>query len=332
MRIIQLPTNLAGQSIITTKALQTLGHKANSLTESTSIYNYESDIVFQEKNFILRQIKKIILFIKLLNNYDVFHYHTDNFLFGRLDIFLLKLFRKKIFIEFWGSEIRLYDLEKTRNPYFEGDNLSNQNDKIRRMKFWSSVTDQVFVADHSLDIFLENYFSRINIVGQRIEIDRYEPAYPTMEKKIPLIVHAPSSKAVKGSEYVKSAIDELKKRKFQFEYTEITGLEHKEALKVYKKADIVIDQLLIGSYGILACECMALGKPVVCYIQDSLIDQYPEDLPIVNANISNLADILQDLIESPDKRNEIGQRSRKFAESYHDSKVVAEKLLKVYLK
>ena len=46
------------------------------------------------------------------------------------------------------------------------------------------------------------------------------------------------------------------------------------------QADIVVDQLIYGHWGSTAVECMALGKPVVCYLdkrwKENFMDNYPE--------------------------------------------------------
>ncbi len=91
-----------------------------------------------------------------------------------------------------------------------------------------------------------------------------------------------------------------------------------------------MDQLLLGTYGIVSVEAMALGKPVICYIRDDLISKYPEDLPIVNANPCTIEDALETLLANPKLRLELGMRSREFAERYHDSKVIAGKLVALY--
>ncbi len=143
-------------------------------------------------------------------------------------------------------------------------------------------------------------------------------------------MHAPSVKATKGTKYVKQAIEDLKKAGLDFEYIEVFGISHKEAVQMYSEADIIIDQLMLGSHGAFACEAMALGKPVICYILDELLETYPDGFPIVNANPDNIATVLEELVCSPEKRHEIGMKSRAYVEKVHDIRVVAKKLLAIY--
>jgi len=75
---------------------------------------------------------------------------------------------------------------------------------------------------------------------------------------------------------------------------------------------------------------MALGKPVICYIHDSLLATYPEGFPIVNANPDTIEDVLEELILSPEKCHTIGKQSREYVERVHDIKAVANRLINVY--
>jgi glycosyltransferase involved in cell wall biosynthesis len=75
---------------------------------------------------------------------------------------------------------------------------------------------------------------------------------------------------------------------------------------------------------------MALGKPVICYIHDELVDTFPEGFPIVNANPDTIAAVLEELICSPEKRHELGIKSRAYVEKVHDIRVVASKLKNIY--
>ena len=99
---------------------------------------------------------------------------------------------------------------------------------------------------------------------------------------------------------------------------------------MYSMADIIVDQLIVGSHGVFACEAMALGKPVICYILDELLPTYPSGFPVINANPNNVKKVLEELICSPETRYEIGKKSRIYVEKVHDIKVVASKLLKIY--
>ena len=118
----------------------------------------------------------------------------------------------------------------------------------------------------------------------------------------------------------------------EFDFEIIEGLSHKDALKTYERADLLIDQLLIGWYGGLAVELMAMGKPVICYIREEdlvfLPDGMRQDLPIINANPENIYEVLKQKIqgESIESLADIGRRSRIYVEKWHDPQMTSLQL------
>ena len=330
MKILHLPTEIAGQVNLSARGLRAIGVDAYN-TARPNPYGYAVDIDPRITWLpFLKNTRDPFLFFRWLNEFDLFHYHKSPYLPGGLDIKFLKNNNKPFVVEFWGSDIRLQDMEKKRNPYFVGDNADNQKRKRARLMFWSENTDEVIFSDHSADIFLKPYFKKIHVVGQRVDTALYTPKYPSPLTTCPKILHAPSVKATKGTKYVKRAIEDLNKAGLDFEYIEVSGVSHKEAVQIYSEADIIIDQLMLGSHGAFACEAMALGKPVICYILDELVETYPDGFPIVNANPDNITAVLEELICSPQKRHEIGMKSRGYVEKVHDIRVVAKKLLAIY--
>src|SRR5690606_27951090 len=102
------------------------------------------------------------------------------------------------------------------------------------------------------------------------------------------------------------------------------------AMRRYLNADIIIDQILCGTYGMLSVEAMAMGKPVVAFVRDEVRSQLPEDLPIVVANPDTIRDVLQELLQQPEKLQEIGMASRAYVERVHDVGSIIPKLLGIY--
>ena len=121
-------------------------------------------------------------------------------------------------------------------------------------------------------------------------LKQFKTTISTGQNKQPGIVtvaHAPSNRKIKGTQYLIDAIDALKKEGVPVELFLVEGMSYEEALYISANADIIVDQLLIGSYGQYSVEMMALGKPVICYIRNDLIKHYPPGLPIINTDIDN---------------------------------------------
>jgi glycosyltransferase involved in cell wall biosynthesis len=114
----------------------------------------------------------------------------------------------------------------------------------------------------------------------------------------------------------------------------VEGLHHDEARLRYERADIVVDQLNAGWYGIFAVEAMALGKPVVTFLHEEALrrteDALGVEVPIVSATNETLAERLRPLVDSPAERRRIGASSRAYVERVHDVDRNADRLLDLY--
>jgi glycosyltransferase involved in cell wall biosynthesis len=114
----------------------------------------------------------------------------------------------------------------------------------------------------------------------------------------------------------------------------VEGLHHDEAFERYREADIVVDQLNAGWYGLFAIECMALGKPVVTFLHDEAVERTERELdarvPIVSAAKDTLRAALEPLVASAAERRRIGAQSRAYVEQVHDLERVADRLLALY--
>ena len=142
------------------------------------------------------------------------------------------------------------------------------------------------------------------------------------------IVHAPSDPKVKGTEYVIKAVEELKNEGYKIELDLVKNMPHQEAVEHYKRADIVVDQLLVGWYGVFAIECMALGKPVCVYIREDLKSYLPTPRPLVATSSRGSQGGLEKTYRRFNLRNRIGKTARMFVEQVHDADKIAKYLVK----
>jgi glycosyltransferase involved in cell wall biosynthesis len=166
------------------------------------------------------------------------------------------------------------------------------------------------------------------VVPPGIDLREYEPHLPTVRER-PIVVHAPSSRRRKGTEHVVAACAEL-----PVDLEIVEGLHHDEARRRYKAADIVVDQLNAGWYGLFAIEAMALGKPVVTFLHDEAVRRTEEafgmPVPIVSATAETLRETLRPLVADAARRRELGAASRAYVEHIHDVERVADRLLDLY--
>src|SRR4029077_617954 len=128
---------------------------------------------------------------------------------------------------------------------------------------------------------------------------------------------APRSRRRKGTEHVIAACEQL-----PVDLKIVEGLHHDEARRLYEDADIVIDQLNAGWYGLFAIECMALGKPVITFLHDEAVARTNEasraTVGVVSAPAESLREQLRRLVADAGERRRRGAASRAFVELVHD--------------
>jgi hypothetical protein len=133
------------------------------------------------------------------------------------------------------------------------------------------------------------------------------------------------NKNIKGSPYVLAAIDRLKDEGYPVESLSFQDIPSRYMRFYQVQADIVIDQLIYGWWGSSGIEAMALGKPVVCYItplwKRLFLETFSEydDLPVVEATIENIYEVLKELVVDEEYRKQRGEESRRFAEQHFDA-------------
>lgn len=231
-------------------------------------------------------------------------------------------------MHYWGSDIRQKSIAERKNKFVRVK-VEDEKAIVANIRRVSRYVDTAIVEDYELYEYVRDYFKRVVVIRQAVDLSEFVPVVPPEENKKPVIVHAPSDKRIKGTEYVLDAISRLEKD-HDLEFVLVHGMPHRQAIEIYQRADIIVDQLLIGSYGIFTAEAMALGKPVICYIREDLLDTYPQELPIVSASPDNLYEQLKILVENPGLRHTLGLRGREYAEKYHDSLKIAKQLIDLY--
>jgi glycosyltransferase involved in cell wall biosynthesis len=139
-----------------------------------------------------------------------------------------------------------------------------------------------------------------------------------------VVLHAPSRRWTKGSDRIIPVLEEMHESKLiDFQLLEDSSWE--EVRDRVKKADIVVDQFSIGSYGTFTCESMAAGRPVVCHISDE-VEAVTGPIPVVNATARTLRSALEALLDDPAEGARLGAASVLFAREHHDGRRTATAL------
>jgi hypothetical protein len=305
LRVLHCPVNTAGVPWANVQALRKRGADAKLLVFNRYKLHPEADEDLERHGGLLRrQATQWRALLRLLPQTDVFHFYFGLTLVPRsLQFPVLEAFRKKSVMHYLGSDIRGKTPAELAFGKKAGAEIVGSYDAIR----W--VPEAEFVPPG-------------------IDVGSIEPSPPS-DRSRPVILHAPSSRRRKGTEEVIAACEGL-----DADLLLVEGLHHDEAFERYREADIVVDQLNAGWYGLFAIECMALGKPVVTFLHDEAVqrteDALGERVPIVRATKQDLRERLEPLVASAAERRRIGAESRAYVERVHGLERLADRLLDLY--
>lgn len=281
------------------------------------------------------KLKGLFIVIRYLLWCDVVHIYGN---LSKPAFWIIAMFVKHKFITFVGSDIRMPDKELAINPYFkyayynkeyeykfEGNNNTPRLlGFLKRLHYKFIVWDvNIFIDRDIIEKFEIVPHASINMITNTKGND------PGGQKKV-LIIHSPTAPVAKGSEFVLKAIEKLREKSFSFEFKLLKNLSNEEYQKVLQKADIYVDQFIWGAYGIAAQQALQMGKVVVAYLSPERLKIYGNELPIQNATINNLAEVLEKLISNDGLRKKIAHQSVSYYEEMHSPKKVANKMLASY--
>lgn len=327
-------SSFAGQTYILARAQKDLGHTARSLSFRYDRRNQcKSDIIVDvnNRNLAYRMLVGLKVMVGIVEEYDIYHFRYGRSLLPlNLDVPLLKALGKKVVFHFHGCDIRdRQHMLKTHafSPCLNcNENLCNPQARWV-IKIAQRYGDLIFCSTPDILQFVDGAI----LVPQPIDLDYWRSGRETRSEgdgKM-IVLHAPTNRQIKGTAYIVEALGRLKQENHSVELMLVEGVPHDRVKPLYEKAAIVVDQVLMGWYCLLAVEGMALEKPVLSYIRDDLRDCQP-DLPIIDTSPSDIYDHLKTLVENPALRRDLGARGRDYVERVHDVKVIAKQLIDLY--
>jgi hypothetical protein len=341
-RIVLAPMNFANMPMQIVEALRRRGYMAEHAQYSSGEghkFGYALDNEVDLGTFA----SKPAAFGATLRHYldadfDIFHFWNKSFFFVRdyttltgLDLPLLKARQKKIIHRFSGFDLRLRSWDLERNPYspfrYGYDFRADERLQTAFIELLRDYADRLLVQDPELGQFLPE----ARIIPRALDL-RHWPFVGVQPTSRPLVVHTPSNPEVKGTRFVLEAVAALQAQGLAFDFRLVQNVSHDEARAWMRKADIVVDQLLIGATGVVTLEAWALGKPVVLYLREDLFRPYygMADLPVANANPDTVTTVLRELIKDFEWRQHLALAGRRIVETHHDIDKVIDRFIELY--
>ena len=330
-----------------TRVLRRRGYQIDFYGIKKTHFDMPVDFLLEfSENLLKSFFQRLVYFFKIVTRYDVFHFNfMEVFFFYPLNLFILKLLGKKIVVTFRGIDVQT-DLEfLSKNIYSK---ISPQKwPKYYRMQFLPGNLWPNFLKKIRKAIFIW-FADKVILTGPFLagQVTRYDTIipyardlrevinFPKKESKTGIrILHVPSDPIVKGTAEISKVFKSLAQKYPEHSFEVLPPLPRQELLERISKADIIVDQLLIGWYGGQAVEAMVMGKIVMCYLHPLYLGltSFSQKIPIINTNYWSLEEDLESLIKIyPAIKDEFAQKSVSFAKKYHDSRKIADEYLTIY--
>jgi hypothetical protein len=138
----------------------------------------------------------------------------------------------------------------------------------------------------------------------------------TLTRDRPLFVHAPSNPQLKGTAVVESVLGPLADRGV-IEFRLVSGLPPAQAAELVANADVVVDQLLLGLYGVLACEAMASGRVVLGHLGRVLRHRVGRPVPVVEVTPRTLSEVVEQVLDDRGWAREQAEQGPGFVRAVH---------------
>lgn len=347
LRVVHLPTLVGGNAWGLSRGERTLGLKSDVLSIGQPPFGYQADITITPAcwPYPFGRIGRLVdlgkHFLKIRNKYDIFHFnhgaslvHDPRHSWSRLLDLGWYPDRAKLFVTYNGCDARQKYPTMDRRSFaachekecYDGVCNSGMLDQQRKKNI-AKMFEHVqhgFALNPDLCHFLPK--EKSSFLPYTVAASAHlEPSFSDYTKKGSLkIVHAPSQRAAKGTKYLLKAIENIEKKKPGAIFLQLVeGVSQEKALQLYRQADLVVDQLLIGWYGAFAVEAMLLGKPVIACLHTSDFSVIPsgmyQDLlqSVIHADPFCLEKVLLGCIEDRGFLQRRAEAGREYAAKWH---------------
>jgi hypothetical protein len=365
LRILHVPVDLGGHPRALAAAQRELGHDARCVSLAFSPLGFNGDdpppAPGTPGRLLRRELSRLRVFVRALAWADVVHCHfgqaissvrafplTDSSRSGSLaervvttysrllwmrDLPLLRRLGKVVAMTLYGDDIRLIEHALERNPWTHlaipevAAVLASREGWKRRLAEHLDVNAQLIYATNP-DL-LTALPARARFLPYGHVDPRHLRVRPRAEGIDLRLAHMPTNRDVKGTSFFLQAVADLQAEGVPIRLQIVENVPNVAALEAIAKCDVLLDQLRVGWYGGVAVEAMAMGRPVVCYL--NALDRglappdFAADIPLIEANPANVVTILRAVATMPEAQlASLGERSRAFVERWHDPLTLAK--------
>jgi glycosyltransferase involved in cell wall biosynthesis len=333
MRILHAPHNYADQAGTVVRALRAMGHEAELWEFGRSRFGFEAD-----RSIDLSDPDPMILwdaFLEAKDRFDVIHFHFANSFFPfpwavvppYWDLPVLRMLGKKVFFTFHGSDVRMRKIHAERNPYSDEFFADGSPDDERIEKTINTIrtyANRMFVVS----VELLDYVPDAKPVPRALDLSGW-PEQPAEQRKKPVIVHIPSRRSFKGTQHILAGLDALKKEGLSFSFEIIENVPHEKVKDALRTADVLVDQVLMGDFGVASLETMACNRVAVAYLSDG-VKKANYGIPVYDVTVETFVDRMRELIKDVAMRSDLAARGRAYVQDHFTAERTAGFYIEAY--
>lgn len=317
--------------------------------------NYDFEFQFIKYPKIIQWLIAFAFFFYALTRFNTFYFFSGETILTRklrrFEFSIYRFFNKKIIMHFVGSDIRdpnyLFWKADNINDYLAGKKPSILSTKWQKKLIIDSNNFAKHIIVSTPDLLQiipqANYFPVVINIEQfmnELKVVSSQSKSKIFKSNKIKILHAPSNSKVKGSRLIDSIMEKLLQNNDKIEYLNTLDLQRNtgsvysvsryELFQLYTEADIVIDQMVIGWYGLQSIEALLAKCFVICYVEDKLKKYLFHDCPIIISDISKLENHLLDTINKVMNNQSDFTKQIEWVKKYHTIKNNNSKLLAAF--
>lgn len=242
----------------------------------------------------------------------------------KTDIYALRRMGKPIGLVAHGSEFRdpKRHMKRIQHSHFHNAQpsytraLVKYNQMTRKIVKHTQLPLFVSTPDLLLEGF-EGTWLPVTVTGW--ECNR------ALSTKKPKVLHHPSrtDPPIKGTKFIMPVLENLADQgRIELVNSEM-GL-HSGMKPLVQSCDILVEQILIGSYGVAAVEGMMAGKLVIGYVAPDVREI--ANPPIVDARPDKFEEVMCSVLDNWDYYRKYADKGRDYADTFHNGWAAADAL------
>lgn len=271
----------------------------------------------------LRRVRQLP---RLIRGHDAFVFvFGDTLLPRNLDVPILWLLRKDLVFIFLGSDVRHWEATEQHRAkvglaYYDGYRERPAPAAVRRLRIAELFGSVTYMQPSYAEAAIAPYMH----APLAMDVGRYQARMP--DNEIPIVVHAPSRRALKGTAEILEALERLREGGVAFELRLLENVPNDQVLEMLAEADVVADEVREAHYGMLALEGMASACAVLAGNRPDIVP-VPWPRPIIHLSPENLAEELRKVLTDRDHRLAVASQGPTFVAAHHERSSVAKRIL-----